>query len=75
MSEFKNGQKVRIVAHGSRPEMNGIEGHVVRVLMLEDGVAWIRCTTALKPEWRSFLAPDARQDDTKVYSDEVEQIQ
>ncbi|MFA5898023.1 MAG: hypothetical protein WC829_02800 [Hyphomicrobium sp.] len=70
---FRDGQRLRITNHGSFPDMNGITGVVVRVCSRGDS-AWIRTDKPLEDRRRSFRPPDERQDHTKVYFDEVEEI-
>jgi len=72
IERFIDGQRVRIIDHCSRPELNGMTGVVVRRLRLTDGAAWIRMDTDLPTHCRSFLDGDERANDTRVYADEVE---
>jgi hypothetical protein len=70
---FFNGQTLRIVAHQSFPDMNGMVGHVVRVCSRGDK-AWIKTREPLPVNRRSFPPGDERCDHALVYHDEVEEV-
>jgi hypothetical protein len=75
MIGFKQGERVRIVAHGSRPELNGVTGRVVRPLIRSPHKAWIKADADLPENCRSFPDPaDERFRHTCVYDDECEAL-
>jgi hypothetical protein len=75
VKNWRNGMRVRIVAHQGFDDMNGITGKVVRICK-SNGCAWIEADNDLPPGRNSFPRDDehGRGRHTKVYMDECEEV-
>lgn len=72
---FRTGQRLRIVEHGSRPELNGMTGTVVRLLRSTTHEAWTHMDADVPTSCKSFPPGDPRTNNLCLYDDEVEEVQ
>ena len=76
MKIFRNGQRIRVTAHDSHPEMNGRVGTVCRLLHSTNEAAWVNFDEALPDGCHPFPADDegGRGKHAKIYLDECEEV-
>ena len=74
IERFRTGQRIRVTAHGSTPEMNGRTGTVYRLLIKTSDAAWIAFDEDLPQHCRRFPADDPRANHQKIYYDECEAV-
>lgn len=76
INRFRNGMRVKVVAHSSFPELNGFTGTVVRLLISTSEEAWVKTDQDLPENRRCFPADDeyGRGNHIKFYFDELDEI-